>query len=164
LLVLQFRRQLGERDPVRGVDLLPVCARRRGAGPDAGLEVLVHLVRHQELGVLRPAVEALGPADLLRTERFAVRAVGAFLGGGAVGDPRVHDDQRGPVGLVLERAERPRQHPAVVRVPHPDHVPAERDELGRDVVGERQVGGPLDGDLVVVVDPAEVVQTQMPRQ
>ncbi len=48
--------------------------------------------------------------------------------------------------------------------PDPRDVPAEADELRGDVVAEGQGGAALDRDLVVVVDPAEVVQLQVPGQ
>ena len=102
---------------VPGEQRLPVLAQRPPPCADAGVEVRVHLVGHQERLVLRPAVEALGAADLLLAERLAVGAVGALLGRRTVGDPRVHDDQRGSVGLGLEPVEGPGQHPAVVGVP-----------------------------------------------
>jgi hypothetical protein len=43
---------------------------------------------------------------------------------------------------------------AIVRVPYSQHVPSVREESSRDILGERQTRVPLDGDVVVIVDPA----------
>ena len=66
------------------------------------MEVLVHAVGDEELGVFGPAVGLLGQADLFFAQRLAVRAVGVLLVWGAVADVAVHDDERRPVVLVLE--------------------------------------------------------------
>ena len=93
-----------------------------------------------------------------------MRAVAAFLRGGAVPDAAVHDDQRRAGRFGLERLERPGQQATVVRVVNVSDVPAQPGELGGDVIAERQPGAALDGDLVVVVDPAEIVQLQVSSQ
>ena len=139
----------------------PLVAGATSAGADAVGEVVVDLVRHVELGVLGPAVEALGRADVVGAERFAVRGGGALLAG-PVPDVAVDDDERGSAGLGSEGVERARQHGEVVGVADAGDVPAESDEAGGDVLGEGQRGVALDGDLVVVVDPAQVGQAQVP--
>src|SRR5262249_1862496 len=52
----------------------------------------------------------------------------------------------------------------VVSVADPQHVPTIRQESRHDVFRERDARAPLDRDVVVVVDPAEVVETQMAGQ
>src|SRR5271170_4883496 len=52
----------------------------------------------------------------------------------------------------------------IVCVTHPQDIPAIAEKPGGDVFGEGDVCIPFDGDVVVVVDPAEVVQAQMPGQ
>ena len=127
-------------------------------------EVLAHAVGDEELRVLGPAVGLLGEANLLLAERLAVRRARALLGRRAVGDVAVDDDQRRPLGLVLERLERAREHRAVVGVADAGDVPAVADEARRDVVGEREARGALDRDPVVVVDPAEVLEPEVAGQ
>ena len=56
------------------------------------------------------------------------------------------------------------QRAQVVGVGDVLHRPAVAGEPGRHVLGERQAGGALDGDLVVVVDPAQIGQLQVPGQ
>jgi hypothetical protein len=56
------------------------------------------------------------------------------------------------------------EHFQVVGVAHPRHVPAIADEPRRHVIAIRQGGLALDGDPVVVVDPAQVGQPQVPGE
>src|SRR5262249_45643947 len=66
-----------------------------------------------------------------------------------------------PVARVEEGSEGPRQHLLVVGVADAGDVPAVADEAGGHVVAEGQFRVPLDGDVVVVVDPAEVGELQV---
>ncbi len=77
---------------------------------------------------------------------------------GAVADVGVDDDQRRAVLLGLEVVEAPGDLVEVVRVLHPGHVPLVTLEARLDVVLVGDRGVPVDRDVVVVVDPAEVVQ------
>ena len=86
---------------------------------------------------------------------------GVLLVRRAVGDVAVHDDQRRPVARAQEGAEGPRQHLQVVGVADAGDVPAVADEARGHVVAEGQRGVALDGDVVVVVDPAEVGELQV---
>ena len=52
----------------------------------------------------------------------------------------------------------------VVGVADPQHVPAVRQEPRRDVLGERDARVAFDRDVVVVVDPAEIVEAQVAGQ
>ncbi len=142
----------------------PLPAQVLAAGAHAGCEVLAHPVGDEELRVLGPAVVALGELDLLLAERLAVSGVGVLLVGRAPGDVAVDDDEGRALLLVLEGLEGALQHLEVVGVPHARHVPAIGDEAGGDVLAERPLGVALDGDLVVVVDPAQVGELEVAGQ
>ena len=158
---IDLRRQIRVLGSVRGEELRP-CAMRFGAAlPDAGSEVLADTVRDEERRVLGPAVDALREADFLVTERLAVGGGGALSVGRAVADAAVEDDERGPALGLLKDPERVLDAIDVVGVADAQHVPPVGQEAGRDVLGERQVGAPLDGDVVVVEDPTEVIQAQV---
>ena len=86
---------------------------------------------------------------------------GVLLVRRAVADVAVDDDQRRPPLLALEDLERPGEQLEVVGVAHPGDVPAVADEARRDVVAVGELGAAVDRDVVVVVDPAEVVQALM---
>ncbi len=137
-----------------------------GAAPsaDAGGEMRPHTVGNQKSGVLRPPVEVLRGAYLVFAQGSAMRRRRPLLGGCAVGDVAVDDDQGGAIGRRLERPERPLQHVEIVGVADPGHVPTVRYEARRHVLAECQVGRPLDRDPVVVVDPAEIRQPQVAGQ
>ena len=99
--------------------LLPFAAQLGAALADPLGEVLVDAVGDEELGVLGPAVGALGLPDLLLAERLAVRLGGVLLVRRAVADVAVDDDQRRPPLLLLEDLERPGEQLEVVGVARP---------------------------------------------
>ncbi len=126
--------------------------------------MLAHPVRHEELGVLGPAVGALGLAHLLLAERLAVGGRGVDLVRRAVADVAVDDDQCRPPLLALELLEGGGDQVGVVGVADPGDVPAVAHEAGGDVVVVGEVGHPVDSYSIVVVDPAEVVELQVPGE
>ena len=120
--------------------------------------MLAHAVRHQKLGVLGPAVAALGETDLLLAERLAVGRAGVVLVRGAVADMTVDDDQGRHIVGSLEDLDRLRQPLPIVGVADALHVPAIGQEARRDIVAESEIRMPFDRDPVAVVDPAKVAQ------
>ena len=165
LHLVDFRRQV--RDTcARYAAKSSVQSRRASAprAPDAAGEVLVDAVGHEELRVLGPAVVALGEADFFLAERFAVGCGGVLLVRRAVADVAVENDERGPAFGLAEDLERVLDAIDVVGVADPQHVPAVGEESGGDIFGEGDAGVAFDGDVVVVVDPAEVIEAQMAGQ
>ena len=79
------------------------------APADAVLKMLAHAVRHQEFGVLGPAIAALGETYLLLAERLAVGGAGVVFMGGAVADMTLDDDQGRHIVGSLEDIDRLRQ-------------------------------------------------------
>src|SRR5262249_41390453 len=150
--------------PVLAELRLPGHPQVAAAVADALREVLPDALGHQELRVPRPAVEALGRTHLILAQRLAVRFSRVLTLRRPVADVAVDDDERGPICLVPEHIEGPRHHLQVVGVADPGHVPAVADETGGDVIVEGQGGRALDRDVVVVVDPAEVGELQVPGQ
>ena len=151
----------GELGLVGGVGLelrLPRGAGVVAAGADALGEALLDAVGDQELGVLGPAVGGLRLAHLVLAERLAVRRGGVLLVRRAPADVAVDDDQRRPALLGLEALERAGDEAEVVGVADPLHVPAIAHEARGDVVVVGDLGVAVDRDVVVVVDPAEVVE------
>ena len=118
--------------------------------------MIVDPVGHEELRVLRPVVVALGQPDFLLAQGLAVGGAGVLLVGRAPADVAVDDDQGRPLALLEEVAEGAVEQVQVVGVAHPGDVPAVAQETRGDVLAEGQRGVPLDRDVVVVVDPAEV--------
>ena len=79
----------------------------------------------------------------------------------AVADVAVDDDQRRAPLLALELLEGGGDQLGVVGVADPGDVPAVAHEAGGDVVVVGEVGFAVDRDVVVVVDPAEVVELEV---
>jgi hypothetical protein len=127
-------------------------------------EVFEHTFRDVEFGVLRPAVIPFGVTDLVIAKRFAVGGAGVLLVGSAVGDVAVHDDQSRPVAGFEKGIEGAGQHLLIVGIADAGDIPAVGDEAGGDILAEGQSGVALDGDLVVVVNPAQVGELEMAGQ
>ena len=73
-------------------------------------------------------------------------------------DVAVDDDQRWSLRLLFESVEGPCEHIQIVCVALPRQVPTIGNEPLGDVLGERPLRVAFDCDLVVVVDPAQVVK------
>ena len=146
---------------VLGELALPGGAQLGAALADPVGEVLADAVGDEELGVLGPAVGALGLAHLLLAERLAVGGGGVHLVRRAVADVAVDDDQGRALLLALELLEGGGDQLGVVGVADPGDVPAVAHEAGGDVVAVGEVGLAVDRDVVVVVDPAEVVELEV---
>ena len=134
------------------------------ARADARLEMLAHSIGDEELRILRPAVMTLGQLDFLRAQRFSMRRARILLVRGAVGDVAVDDDESRSIGRLLERPERALEHLQVVGIAHARHVPAVAEKPRRHVVAVRQRRVALDRDVIVVVDPAQVAELEVPGE
>ena len=87
-------------------------------------------VGHEELGILRPAIGALGEPDLLLAQRLAMGRGGVDLVGRAVADVAVEDDQGRPALGLAEDRERILDALEVVGIADPQHVPVDRPGSG----------------------------------
>src|SRR5262249_9859958 len=113
---------------------------------------------------LRPAIDALCETDLLRAEWLAV-GLGAVLPvRGTVADVAVQDEQSGAAGRLLEDLQGVLDAVDVVGVADPQDVPGGTKKARRHVFRERYARVPFDSDVVVVVDPAEVIEPQVACQ
>src|SRR5258706_8663103 len=73
----------------------------------------------------------------------------------------VQDNEGGTALRLFEYAERSMDQIDVVRVAPPQNVPSVTQEPGRNVLGECDARATLDRDVVVVVNPTEVIETEM---
>ena len=126
-------------------------------------EARAHLGRHQERRRLRPAERALGGGGLLGAERLAVRVLGVLLLRRAVADVAVaHHQAR--VRLVVQRAlERERERGGIIGI-RLQHLPAVGLESLHRVIGERDAGVAVDGDVIVVVHHHQVPEPEVARE
>ncbi len=93
-----------------------------------------------------------------------MRLRGILHFGRAVADVAVDHDEGRPAAGLGERAQRLLDPPDVVRIADTHDIPAVCDEARDHILGEGDRGVSLDGDVVVVVNPAEVVEAEVTRQ
>ena len=146
--------------PIAHEQAVPLLAQLPAALSDAVLEVLDDAVGDEEFGVLGPAVEALRLAGGLLAERLAVDRGGVLLRR-AVADVAVQHDQGGLIVVLAEALEGALEQPEVVRVADSQNLPSVAHEPGGDVVVVGDLGRAVDRDVVVVVEPAQVVEPLM---
>ena len=109
---------------IGGEEFRPLPPRLCAARADAGGEMLVDAVGDQKLRVLGPAVSALGEADLLFAERFAVGFGRVLFVRRAIADVAVENDERWAALGLPEDIQRLLDAFNVVGVAHAQNVPA----------------------------------------
>src|SRR5262249_57943356 len=89
---------------------------------------------------------------------------GVLLMRRTVADVAVQNDKCRATLCLLEDRQRLLDPLTIVRVADPQDVPSISEEASRDVLSERQTRAPLDRDVVVVIDPAQIVEAEMTGQ
>jgi hypothetical protein len=161
---IELVRELRVIASIAGQHRRPRLAELTAACADAATEVIDDAVGHEELRVLGPTIGPLGEPDLLLTERLTVSGVRVVLVRRSPADVAVDDDESRAIGAGLERLERAVEQIEIVRVTDADDVPSICEKTPGDVLREREIGASLDRDPVVVVDPAEVREPQVPSE
>src|SRR5262249_1533847 len=127
----------------------------------ARCKVLVDTIGHQELGVLGPPIGALAQPDLFLTQWFAMSRGCVVLVWRAIPNVAVQDDQRRFGFRLLEGLNGTSDPIHIVRVMDARNVPSISEESGRYVLAESDASISFDCDVVVVVNPAEVIEAKM---
>ncbi len=156
---LEFGGLPGIGVPVALEQLHPGVVRRRAPLPVLA-EALPDLLGDDERLRGRPPQRGAGRRGRLGPERLAVRLAAVLLGAGPA-DVGADADQRGRVlggGGLLERR---RDRGEVVAVVDVERAPPVGGEARLHVLGEGQVGGPFDGDVVVVVQHREAAEPEV---
>jgi hypothetical protein len=109
-------------------------------------------------------IGALGEPDLLLAQGLAMGCGGIDLVRGAIAYVAVQNDQARPVLGVPEDRERILDPLEIIGIADPQHVPSIAEEARRDILGKGDARVAFDRDVVVVVDPAQVVETEMAGQ
>jgi len=104
------------------------------------------------------------PADLIIAERLSMGFRGVLFMWRTVADVAVQDEEGRAARRLAKHLQGLIDSINVVSVADPQNVPTVTQESGRDVLREGDSRIPFDGDVVVVVDPAEIVQAKMARQ
>src|SRR4030095_14622109 len=82
----------------------------------------------------------------------------------AISNMTIQHDECRPALCFSESAERLFDTIDIVRISDSYHVPPIREEASRDILSERDTCVSFDGDVIVVVDPAQIVETKMTSQ
>src|SRR5215510_6175553 len=126
--------------------------------------MLVHRGRNEKLGVSRPAVRLLYKLYLFFAQRLAVRRARILTMRRAIADMTLYDYDgrsrcrpRGSSKGTFDSIE-------IVGIPDANDVPPVAKEPRSDVFGERDIRLAFDGDVIVIVDPAQVIEFEMPGE
>src|SRR5262249_36455988 len=114
--------------------------------------------------LLRPAKKFFGALHLLGAERRPVSLGGILLAGTAIGDVGVYDDQRGAPTLGLRRLDGGLKRRHIIAVHDLLDMPTVSLESLAHLLGERQFGGAVDGDAIIIIEIDEFSQLQMSGQ
>src|SRR5215472_2698952 len=123
--------------------------------------MFVHPVRNEKLFILGPAVAPFRELDFFIAERLTMSRGRVLLVRRAITDMTIkHNECRSALRL-LEDVERLLDPLTIVGVSDSQHVPSVSEEASCNILSERQTSVPLDRDVVVVVDPAKIVEAEM---
>src|SRR5262245_14679356 len=164
LHLLNLASECGKLHAVGAELPLPPLARLLTTPADAGIEPLTHAVGHKELGILGPAVGALDQSYLILAQRLAVGGGSVDLMRRAVADVAIQNDQRWPALRLPESRERRLDLVKVIGIANNQHVPSIAAEALGNILAESDARLALNSDVVVVVDPAQVIETEMTCQ
>src|ERR1700677_3098130 len=81
--------------------------------------------------------------------------------GRTVANMAIHNNEGGPAFRLLEDIKRMLDALEVVGVTYAQNVPSIGQKAPGDIFGESNTGVAFDGDVVVVVNPTEVIEAQM---
>ncbi len=148
-----------------GVESLLPVGFGLGAALHGRTEMVNGLVGKEELLVRIPAQILLGRLHFLCAERRAVGLAAACLVGRAEADGSANHDERRSrrVGLGCDEGAVDGFNVGVAMFDAQD-LPTIRFEALAHVFGERQRGGAVERHLVVVVEPDQLAQAQVPCQ
>src|SRR5712664_481265 len=164
LNLIDLRREFGELFSILRKLFFPLLTRFAAPPPNSGLEVVIHSVGNQKLGVSRPAIGLLYELDLFFAERLAVRSARILTMRRTIADMTIDDYDGRSARRARSSPQRVLDAIQIVGIPYAKDVPSVRQKASCHIFGERNIGFALDGDVIVVVDPAEVIELQVPRK
>src|SRR5262249_41159357 len=144
--------------------LRPRAPQTRAACANARREMLVDSIRNKKLFILGPPIAAFREPDLFVAEWLTVSCCSVLLMRRTIADVAVQNDERRTTLCLSEDGPRLLDPLTIVRVADPQDVPSISEEASRDIFAECQARAPLDCDVVVVVDPAQIVEAEMAGQ
>src|SRR5262245_2862993 len=124
--------------------------------------MFTHTVRNKEFRVFRPSIAAFRKAYFVFAQRLAVRCCSILQMRSAITNVTIEDDESGPAFRLREDCQCVLYEINVVGIADSQNIPTVAEESRSDVFGKSDARVPLDTDVIVVVDPAEIVQLQVP--
>src|SRR5262249_42724507 len=149
---------------IGGKAFRPLVPRLSAALSYPSSKMVVDAIGHKKLGILGPAVELLTEPDLLLSERLTVGRSRVLFMRRSVADVAVQHDERGAVLRLAKDVEGVLDALDVIGIADTQDVPAVGQKSRRHVLCKGDARLTFDGDMVVVVDPAQVVETQVTGQ
>src|SRR6266850_2986740 len=134
----------------------PLLMQFRATFPDSFAEVFANSSRYQELGIFGPAVEFLGQLNLIFAQWFAMSGTGVLLMWRAVSNMAIHDDQGRAIFGLLKIAIGVAEHLQIIRIGDAGDVPAISLKAHAHGLAKGPLGGTIQSDVVVVVNPTQV--------
>src|SRR4029077_19758752 len=162
LNLIELRGKFRKLFPVLGKLFLPLFARFAAPPSNPGLKVLVYLAGNQELGVGRPTVRLLHKLNLLFAQRLAVRRTRVLTMRRTIADMTINNYDRWSARRARGISERVLNAIQIIGIPDTNDVPSIRQKSPGDVFGERDIGFAFDSDVIVVIDPAQIIELQVP--
>src|SRR6185312_1686455 len=123
-----------------------------------------HAIWNEELCILRPAINTLGAANFIFAQGLTVSFFGVLLFGGSISNVAVNNNECRSVVSLLKYIDGAGQQFQVVGIAYPRDVPAISHKSGSDIFTECQLGFAFNGDVVIVIKPAEIAQLEMARE
>src|SRR5262249_18610166 len=153
--------QIGMLFAVAGEHFFPGFAQLMTALANAGGKMSRYAIRHIEFRVFRPAIIALSQADFFLAQRLTVSFFGVLFIGSSVSNVAIDDDEGRTVSGGDREFNRTDEQIKVVGVAHASDIPTVAHEARRYILSKCQSGIAFDGDVIVVVDPAKIVELEV---
>src|SRR5262249_13540213 len=125
--------------------------------------MFTYAIGNEKLCVFRPSVAAFGETHFFFAKRLAMRRCSVLQIWCAVADVAIQYDERRTAFRLREDSQGVLYPINVVGITDSQDVPTVTQESGGDVLCKGDAGVSLDGDVVVIVDPAEIVELQVCR-
>jgi hypothetical protein len=123
--------------------------------------VFHNAVGHEELGILWPMISALDQPNFLFAQRFAMGISAIDFVRRPITDVAVENDQRRPAFGFLKNCKSVFDPLQIIGIVDALHVPLIGKETRGYVFGKGDAGVAFDGDVVVVVDPTQILEPKM---
>src|SRR5262249_28109890 len=164
LHLLDLGRAVGKLGSIRSKEFCPFLPRLRTARSDTSGKVFVDAIRNKKLRIFRPAIGALTQADFIVSKGLAMCRGSVLLVRRTVTYMAVQNDERRAVFRFSKSLESMINPLEVVGVAYTQNVPVVGQKSRLHILRESDARLTLNGDMIVVVNPGEIIEPQMAGQ